>query len=131
VRRGGAVARRRLDSLAAASTHPKTIRRAETAPGLDETLTLQALGIGGRLYQKLRTTNAIENLNSGIVTYSKNVKRWQGGSMVVRWTSAAIVEAEKKFRRVQGWRDIEKLVRALDILEAGQPEQNAKGERVA
>ena len=54
------------------------------------------------LYKKLRTTNAIENLNSGIVTYSRNVKRWHGGSMVVRWVSAAIVEAEKKFRRVKG-----------------------------
>jgi len=125
------VARRRLERLASSleADHPGAA--ASVREGLDETLTLQALGIGGRLYQKLRTTNAIENLNSGIVSYSKNVKRWRGGSMVVRWTSAAIVEAEKKFRRVQGWRDIEKLVRALDVLEAGQPEQNAKGERVA
>jgi len=59
------------------------------------------------------------------------VKRWQGGSLVVRWTSAVIVEAEKRFRRVQGWRDIEKLVRALDVLEAGQQEEKAKAERVA
>jgi len=50
--------------------------------------------------------------------------------MIVRWTSAAIVEAEKKFRRVQGWLDIEKLVRALDVLEAGQQDQKAKAERV-
>jgi len=34
--------------------------------------------------------DAIENLNSGIATYSKNVKRWQGGSMVVRWVSLLI-----------------------------------------
>lgn len=27
--------------------------------------------------------------------------------------SAAIVEAEKKFRRVKGWRDIEKLIRSI------------------
>ena len=86
--------------------------------GLAETLTLQGLGIDGTLYRKLWSMNAIENLNRGIVTYSKNVKRWQGGSMVVRWVSAAVVEAEKKFRRVQGWRDIEKLVRALDLIEA-------------
>ena len=32
--------------------------------------------------------------------YAKNVKRWLGGSMVVRWVSAGIVEAEKKFRGV-------------------------------
>jgi hypothetical protein len=48
--------------------------------------------------------------------------------MVVRWVSAAIVEAEKKFRRVQGWRDIEKLVRALSVIEA---KEEAAAERVA
>ena len=59
--------------------------------GFDETLTLQGLGIDGTLYRKLRTTNAIENLNSSIAAYAKNVKRWQGGSMVTRWVGAAIV----------------------------------------
>ena len=72
------------------------------------------------LYKQLRSTNAIENLNSGVATYSRNVKRWRSGSMVVRWVSAGIVAAEKKFRRVQGWRDIEQLVRALDLFEDHQ-----------
>ena len=48
--------------------------------------------------------------------------------MVVRWVSAAIVEAQKRFRRVQGWRDIQKLTRALDLFEA---KQEATAERVA
>ena len=48
--------------------------------------------------------------------------------MVVRWVSAGIVAAEKKFRRVQGWRDIEQLVRALDLFE---DHQEATAERVA
>ncbi len=46
--------------------------------------------------------------------------------MVVRWVSAAIVEAEKKFRRVQGWRDIEKLVRAVALTE-DKEEATAEG----
>lgn len=122
------LARTRLDRLASSleADHPGAA--ASVREGLAETLTLQGLGIAGTLYRKLRSTNAIENLNSGIVTYSKNVKRWQGGSMVVRWVSAAIVEAEKKFRRVQGWRDIEKLVRALAVIEA---KEEATAERVA
>jgi transposase-like protein len=122
------IAKRRLERLASSleADHPGAA--ASIREGLDETLTLQGLGIDGTLYRKLRSTNAIENLNSGISTYSRNVKRWQGGSMVVRWVSAAIVEAEKKFRRVQGWRDIEKLVRALGVFEA---EQEATTERVA
>ena len=123
-----AVAKRRLLRLASSlqADHPGAAASVEE--GLDETLTLQRLGVYGTLYKKLRTTNAIENLNSGIATYSKNVKRWQGGSMVVRWVSAAIVEAEKKFRRVQGWRDIEKLVTALEELEA---KDEAAAERIA
>ncbi len=107
---------------------PRPGAAASVQEGLDETLTLQRLGISGTLYKKLRSTNAIENLNSGIATYSKNVKRWQGGSMVVRWVSAAIVEAEEKFRRVQGWHDIAKLVTALEELE---PNEEAAAQRIA
>jgi len=124
----GKLARARLERLASSldADHPGAA--ASVREGLEETLTLQGLGIEGTLYRKLRSTNAIENLNSGIAHYSRNVKRWQGGSMVVRWVSAAIVEAEKKFRRVQGWRDIEKLVRALALLEA---KEEATSQRVA
>ncbi len=126
--RDAKLAQARLERLASSleADHPGAA--ASVREGLEETLTLQGLGIEGTLYRKLRTTNAIENLNSGIATYSKNVKRWQGGSMVVRWVSAAIVEAEKKFRRVQGWRDIEKLVRALALLE---DKEEAAADRVA
>ena len=48
--------------------------------------------------------------------------------MVIRWVSAAILEAEKNFRRVQGWRDIEKLVTALKAIEQ---KQEAEAQRVA
>jgi putative transposase len=122
------VAQRRLERLASSleANHPGAA--GSVREGLAETLTLQRLGISGALYRKLRTTNAIENLNSGIATYTRNVKRWQGGSMVVRWVSAAIQEAEKKFRRVQGYRDIEKLMKALEGIEA---EDEAATKRVA
>ena len=87
-----------------------------------------SVGIAGALYTKLRTTNAIENFNGSITTYSRNVKRWRNGTMVVRWVSAAIVEAEKTFRRVHGWRDITRLVSALAVLEA---KEEAATEQVA
>ena len=96
--------------------------------GLDDTLTLQRFGIDGVLYTKLRSTNTIENFNSAIATCSRNVKRWRGGTMVVRWVSAAIVEAEKKFRRVHGWRDSANLVTALSAREA---KEETTTERVA
>ncbi len=126
--RDAKLAKARLERLASSleADHPGAA--ASVREGLGETLTLQGLGIEGTLSRKLRSTNAIENLNSGIAAYSNNVKRWQGGSMVVRWVSAAIVEAEKKFRRVHGWRDIEKLVRALALIE---DKGEAAAERVA
>jgi transposase-like protein len=96
--------------------------------GLEETLTLQRSGIENALYRKLRSMNAIENLNSGIAMYTRNVNRWQGGSMVLRWVSAAILEAERKFRRVQGNCDIPKLMKALEAFEA---EDGAAGQCVA
>jgi putative transposase len=122
------VAKRRLERLASSleADHPGAA--ASVREGLDETLTLQELGIGGTLYRKLRSTNAIENLNSGISTYARNVKRWQGGSMVIRWVSAGIVEAERKFRRIQGYREIEKLMNALAAMET---KEEAAAERVA
>ncbi len=66
--------------------------------------------------------------STGIATFTKSVKRWQGGSMVVRWTCTAIVEAEKKFRRVQGWKGIDQLIAALEHLET---DQEAATEQVA
>jgi transposase-like protein len=123
-----AVAQRRLKRLASSleADHPGAA--GSVREGLAETLTLQRLGIAAALYRKLRTTNTIENLNSGIATYTRNVKRWRGGSMAVRWVSAAIQEAEKKFRRVQGFRDIRKLTKALEGIEA---EDEAAAKRVA
>ena len=123
-----ALAHRQLERLAASleTDHPGRPRRSERAS--PTTLTLQRFGIAGVLYTKLRTTNAIENFNGAITTYSRNVKRWRSGTMVVRWVSAAIVEAEKKFRRVHGWQDITKVVSALGHLEA---KEGASTERVA
>ena len=111
-------AKRHLLRLAASldTKHPGAA--ASVREGLAETLTLQTLGIGGALYRKLRSTNAIENLNSRVVSYARHVKRWQSGSMVVRWVSAGIVEAEQTFRRVQGYRDITQLVHVLGAFEA-------------
>ena len=101
---------------------------ASVREGFADTLTLQRFGIASVLYTKLRTTNAIENFNGAITTYSRNLKRWRSGTMVVCWVSAAIVEEEKKFRGVHGWPDITKVVSALGHLEA---KEGASTERVA
>ena len=114
------LAKHRLESLASSleSEHPGAA--ASIREGLDETLTLQRLGIEGSLYRTLRSTNTIENLNGSIATYTRNVKRWQGGSMILRWTSAAVLDASKRFRRIRGYRGLDRLIGALESIEAEQ-----------
>lgn len=82
--------------------------------GLEETLTLQRLGIRGALFRTLRSTNTIENLNGSIATYTTNVKRWSGGSMILRWVAAALDHSQPRFRAVRGFSEMPKLRAALD-----------------
>lgn len=88
--------------------------------GLDETLTLIQLGLVGALHQSLRSTNPIENLQGSIRRVTRNVKRWKGGSMALRWTVSAVLEAEKSFRRVKGHRDMPQFVAALEAVLGGK-----------
>lgn len=81
--------------------------------GLEETLTVQALGITGALYRTLRSTNPIENLNGSIAHYTRNVKRWRDGQMTLRWIASALCEAKQRFRKLRGHRDLEQLMLAL------------------
>jgi len=47
-------------------------------------------------------------------TVTDNVKRWRNGAMILRWTAAGVLEAERQFRRVSGYRDLPLLRAALD-----------------
>ena len=107
------LARRQLERLAASleAEHPGAA--ASLREGLEETLTLLALGIEGALYRTLRSTNPIENLNGSVADYTKNVKRWRTGGMILRWVGAALVEASKGFRKIRGHRDLRQLIQAL------------------
>jgi transposase-like protein len=114
------LAKRRLEGLASSleAEHPGAA--GSIREGLDETLTLQRLGIEGSLYRTLRSTNTIENLNGGVATYTRNVKRWKGGGMIVRWVSAAVLEAQKRFRRIRGYKEMDRLIAALERVEQEQ-----------
>ena len=81
--------------------------------GLEETLTVHKLQITGLLRKSLATTNPLESCFSGVRTTTGRVKRWQGGNMAQRWAVAALLRAEKKFKRVKGYKDIPKLDAAL------------------
>jgi transposase-like protein len=81
--------------------------------GLEETLTVQGLGLSERLRRSLTTTNAAESLISRTRHVKRNVKRWRGGKMMLRWVAAGVLEAVKGFRRLKGHRDMPALVAKL------------------
>jgi putative transposase len=69
--------------------------------GLDETLTVIGLRLPRLLERSLATTNPIESLNGRIRAVSGRVKYRRGGSMALRRAGAAVVEAERGFRRLK------------------------------
>lgn len=46
-------------------------------------------------------------------TTHRNVKRWRDGKMVLRWAAAGMLNAERSFRRIKGFKDMPALVAAL------------------
>jgi putative transposase len=82
--------------------------------GMEETLSVHRLGVGPLLRGTLASTNPIESCFSTVRRVTRNVKRWQGGDHVARWTAAGLLEAEKFFRRVKGHRELAALVQKLN-----------------
>jgi putative transposase len=82
--------------------------------GLEETLTVHRLGVGSLLRQTLASSNPIESCFSTVEKVARNVKRWRPGNHALRWTATGLLEAEKKFRRVKGFRDLELLQSKLN-----------------
>ena len=82
--------------------------------GLEDTLTLMRLGITGTLAQTLCSTNPCESMIEIVRYTQRNVKHWQDGDMRKRWTAAGMLVAEQQFRRIIGYRDLAKLVIAVE-----------------
>ncbi len=121
--RNAKVAKKRLLQLASwLDKNGEDAAAGSLREGLDETLTVLKLGLHPTLCRTFATTNAIENMN-GTIRRTRNVKRWRGGPMIRRWVALAVVEAQKKFRRVKGHAHMSALVRAL------RPEQLTVADR--
>jgi len=80
--------------------------------GLEEMFTVARLGIDGRLAKTLVTSNPVESMISIARTTNRNVTRWRDGQMVLRWTAAGMLNAERSFRRIKGYKQMPQLVAA-------------------
>ena len=109
------VACRRLRELARALGANRLSAAASLPEGLEETLTITRLGLSieSALARTLRSTNPIESMLSVSRERARNVKRWHSGEMVLRWTAAGVLDAERSFRRVRGHQELPKLRAAL------------------
>lgn len=81
--------------------------------GIDEILTVTRLGLPPELRRSLACTNIIENMMGTIRSVCRNVKHWGSASMALRWTAAAMLEAQKGFRRLKAYQQLPALRTAL------------------
>lgn len=81
--------------------------------GFEETLTLHRLEVFDEVGRTLKTTNAIENLNSLVEDYIGRVKRWHHSEQRARWFALGLLEAELRMDRIAGHKDLPKLRDAL------------------
>jgi putative transposase len=108
------LARERLELLASELDRTWPDAAASLREGMQETLTLMRLGINGQLSKTLCSTNPCESMIEIVRYTQRNVKRWQAGDMRKRWTAAGMLVAEQQFRRIIGYRDLAKLVIAIE-----------------
>ena len=81
--------------------------------GLEETLTVQTLQLAPELCRVLANTNLMENCFSQAAHYMRRVKRWDGPKMILRWGAAALLKAERQFRRIKGCEQLPHLEKSL------------------
>jgi len=79
-----------------------------------ETLTVIKLKVPGKLKRSLHSTNPIESLFGRVSAKTNRVKNWKSSpDQVSRWAATTLLDAEKSFRKVFGWRDIPVLLAEL------------------
>lgn len=87
---------------------------ASLVEGMEETLTLQELGVRGKLRQCFSSTNTIESSFSMVEGICRQVKRWQGNDHRLRWVASALLYVESRWNRIHGFRQLPFLVNALE-----------------
>ena len=98
-----------LKQLAVELDHEHPGAAASLREGMEDTLTVTRLGITGKLKRTLQSTNPCESMIGTVRAIQRNVKNWSSGEMCLRWTAAGMLEAETRFRKVEGYRGLAQL----------------------
>ncbi len=86
--------------------------------GMEETLTVNRLGLVGSLKRSLVSTNCIESMFSMSRRYQRNVKKWKGSKHIERTLVVSLLEAESRFHRLKGYRELKDLQTKIKKLRA-------------
>lgn len=81
--------------------------------GIEEMFTVNDLGLPPMLTRCLATTNIVENPNGTLRAITRRVSHWRDRDMIERWAALAYLEAERRFNKIQGHRDLWILAQAL------------------
>lgn len=84
--------------------------------GLEETLTINRLGLPPQLRRIFSSTNLIESCFSRAGDLCRGVKRWRDGNMACRWAASVLLDAQSRFRRIQAYSQLPQLINAMATL---------------
>ena len=97
-------------------SHPDAAR--SLIEGLEDSFTVNRLGLPPVLIASLQSTNIIESSNGTIRRITGRIKNFQNADQAARWAATALLEAERGFRLLKGHSELWMLEAAL-----GRPTQ--------
>ena len=89
---------------------------ASLGEGMEETLTINRLGLPAPLRRIFSSTNLIESCFSRAGDLCRNVKHWRDGNMARRWAASVLLDAQSRFRRIQAYSQLPQLINAMATL---------------
>lgn len=81
--------------------------------GLEETITLQRLGMNALFGRSLGTTNRIENLNRCMERFTRQVSYWTNSDQRLRWATLAALHHETRMNRLGNYHALDSLALAI------------------
>jgi transposase-like protein len=81
--------------------------------GLDETLTVLALGVGPLLRASLATTNCLASINATLEALTGKIDYWHVSDQKHRWVASALLDLEPRLNKVKGHRALPALRAAI------------------
>lgn len=94
--------------------------------GFEETLTLHRLGLFQELGTSLKTTNLIESINASLGQKTDKVDYWKNSDQKQRWVASALLDQEKRLRKIKGYKHLPRLREALKNMIAEKELQNMR-----